>query len=236
MEKIRPGKAVLKIVIAFLLTALVLGIAGVMTELLGRFLQATQLEDIPKSFITHSSMLLMSLVLILIINRWRLKNYGFKLPKNSNWRMVTLLGLAGGVVASITLSLMPGENLPANGRFVEMVVFIWIYASISEEVLFRGLIQGYLQPLHGYSFKLFGKSISLPVFVCAVLFGSIHFNPLIAAMGSARMLTIVFFAFILGIIAGYYRERTGSLIQPILVHALFNIGGTLMEYGLAYII
>ncbi len=38
---------------------------------------------------------------------------------------------------------------------------------------------------------------------------------------------IVFFGFILGLFAGYYRERSGSIIPAIIVHILFNIGGTL---------
>jgi membrane protease YdiL (CAAX protease family) len=40
-------------------------------------------------------------------------------------------------------------------------------------------------------------------------------------------LVIVFLAGLLGLIAGYYREKTGSLIPAILIHAFFDIGGTL---------
>jgi membrane protease YdiL (CAAX protease family) len=34
-------------------------------------------------------------------------------------------------------------------------------------------------------------------------------------------------ASLLGLVAGYHRQETGSLVPAILVHALFNVGGTL---------
>ena len=39
---------------------------------------------------------------------------------------------------------------------------------------------------------------------------------------------------LLGIVAGYYREKTGSLIPAIIIHALFNIGGMLPMWLLTW--
>jgi membrane protease YdiL (CAAX protease family) len=39
----------------------------------------------------------------------------------------------------------------------------------------------------------------------------------------------------LGIVAAYYRESTGSLLPAILVHALFNIGGTLPLWAVEWL-
>jgi membrane protease YdiL (CAAX protease family) len=43
----------------------------------------------------------------------------------------------------------------------------------------------------------------------------------------AGAVPVVLLATCLGLIAAHYREKTGSLLPPILIHALFNIGGTL---------
>ena len=40
---------------------------------------------------------------------------------------------------------------------------------------------------------------------------------------------IVIFGTILGVIAGYYREKTNSLVPAIIVHLCFNIGASLFE-------
>ena len=45
--------------------------------------------------------------------------------------------------------------------------------------------------------------------------------------GTVQVIAIVAFAFILGLVAGYYREKTESLIPAILVHMFANIGGSL---------
>jgi membrane protease YdiL (CAAX protease family) len=37
----------------------------------------------------------------------------------------------------------------------------------------------------------------------------------------------MFSAVILGTVAGYYRDQTKSLVPAILIHALFNVGGSL---------
>ena len=44
------------------------------------------------------------------------------------------------------------------------------------------------------------------------------------------VLIAVLFAFVLGIVAGYYRQKTESLIPAILVHMLANVGGSLAGF------
>ena len=43
----------------------------------------------------------------------------------------------------------------------------------------------------------------------------------------AMTIAICVSAGLLGLVAGYYRQQTQSLLPAIIVHALFNIGGTL---------
>jgi membrane protease YdiL (CAAX protease family) len=41
---------------------------------------------------------------------------------------------------------------------------------------------------------------------------------------------------LLGLVAGYYREKTGSLIPAIIIHALFNVGGMLPMWLLSWLL
>jgi membrane protease YdiL (CAAX protease family) len=178
-------------------------------------------------FINHTTMLALSILLILALSRGKISTYGFKLSRNIQPKQILLLGFSLGVIGALVQSQIPDKS-PAfmkNFTFPQIVIFIWIYASISEEILTRGLIQGYLAPLSKYRFTVFKSCISLPMLVSALFFALMHMALLTMGMANATVYVIVSFAFILGIIAGYYREKTESLIPAIIVHMLSNAGG-----------
>ncbi len=109
---------------------------------------------------------------------------------------------------------------------IEIVLLVWVYASICEEVFVRGLYQSCLAPVVQYRLPVFRKwSLSAPVVLSGLFFGGMHV--VVWPRMGPKALVIMAVAAILGIIAARYRERTGSLVPAILIHALFNIGGTL---------
>ena len=178
-------------------------------------------------FVNHTTMLVLSILVILALSIGKISTYGFKLSKNIQLKRILLLGLSLGVIGTLVQSQIPDKS-PAfmkNFTFPQIVIFIWIYASISEEILTRGLIQGYLAPLSKYRFTVSKSCISLPMLVSALFFASMHLALLTMGMASVKVYIIVLFGFILGIIAGYYREKTESLIPAIIVHMLANAGG-----------
>jgi membrane protease YdiL (CAAX protease family) len=95
-----------------------------------------------------------------------------------------------------------------------MVVYFIVGASIQEEVIFRGLLQSTVARQFPSKLSFFGVTLSGPAIIVALLFGVIHIavDP-ITAVG----------AFVLGLLAGELRARSGSLVPAILVHALFNL-------------
>lgn len=103
------------------------------------------------------------------------------------------------------------------------MVFVWVYASVCEEVLTRGLLQSSIGSWGGGSGTSSGFSV--PVVVSGLFFGAMHLV-LIESMGSVAVVPIVL-ATLLGFLAAHYRETTGSLIPAIIVHVLFNVGGML---------
>jgi len=108
--------------------------------------------------------------------------------------------------------LMEAVNLPnlLEDTFMDMshsfwgIISIALVAPVLEECLFRGAIEGHLLTLWK------GKPWAAIV-VSGLIFGIIHLNP-------AQML----YASIIGIVLGWLRWRTGSVVPGIVGHILNN--------------
>jgi len=124
----------------------------------------------------------------------------------------------------------------AHHSFAQIVLFVWILASIAEELVFRGLIQGMLSPLSRFGLSVGNITLSVPVIIAAVLFGLIHLGLLTMDVDAKYVLTIVTGAVIAGLMAGYFREKTGSIWPAVVVHSIFNITGSAVEYVLSHLL
>jgi len=186
-----------------------------------------------KNSYTHLSMLIISILLILLLNKGSLKEYGFRLSKNFPIVKIVLISLVFGFIPNIInklLNVSSNEFIPTQDfSFIEQVIYIWFLASISEEVLTRGLIQGFLSPIKHIGINIFKHFISLAVIVGALFFGAMHLMLFTMGVDTFTVLNIVFFGTILGFIAGYYKERTNSLVPAIIVHFCFNVGGSILQ-------
>ena len=183
-------------------------------------------------FINHTAMLVFSIIVMLVVSKGKLARYGFKMAGNIQLKQIILLGLGIGIILTLVEASLPGKESSILGdlSFLQTVVFIWLYASICEEVFIRGLIQSSLAPLTKYGVTVLVWRISFPVLISALLFGLLHLVQSAMGAGGYKVFITVFFAFVLGIIAGYYRERTGSLVPAITVHMFANVGGSLASY------
>ena len=90
-----------------------------------------------------------------------------------------------------------------GGELVIGVLYTVVVAPICEEIVFRGLLLGTLE---GHVPKFVG------VIVVAIVFSIIHLPSPIA----------IIYTFVLGIILGFVRYRTKSLVPCILAHVAFN--------------
>jgi uncharacterized protein len=183
-------------------------------------------------FINHTAMLILSIIIMLVVSKGELCRYGFKRARNFQLKQVISWGLGLGIISTLIETSLPvaGSVVLGELSFLQTVVFVWLYASISEEVFVRGLIQSSLSPLTKYGFTVFERRISLPVLISALLFGLVHLMQSVMGAGGYQVLIIVLSAFVLGLIAGYQRERTGSLVPAIMMHIFANVGGSLASY------
>lgn len=92
-------------------------------------------------------------------------------------------------------------------------LMISIAYPVVEEIIFRGALQGYL--IRRLVYKLPGP-ISSANISTSVAFASLH-GIVLASSWSL----LVFFP---SLVYGYFRERTGGLIAPLLLHIFYNSG------------
>ena len=101
------------------------------------------------------------------------------------------------------------EALHDPAQPIGVVVMFWVgalvLAPVLEELFFRGLIQTYLGGILRSRWAAIG--------IASVAFGFVHsFQP-------QAVLALILLAFLMG----YAYERSGSLVVPIAIHAMFNL-------------
>jgi membrane protease YdiL (CAAX protease family) len=122
------------------------------------------------------------------------------------------------IIAALLLSRAhePGPLAGISLAPWQAILYFVVGAAIQEEMIFRGLLQttlaGGAAPRTALK-PAYGIAASVAV---AVLFGAIH-------LVVGRYTAVA--AFVLGVMAGELRRRSGSLVPAIICHASFNLAG-----------
>jgi len=141
---------------------------------------------------------------------------------------IPLLGLTDTLIIAVVLGLIiifslvtskivkeakPPIELNSLWEFLLLALFV---APVCEEIVFRGLVEGYL---------IYVKtSIYVAVALPAVLFSIIHVAPY-RKSSKPHMVIVVTLALVIGVLAGYYRAVTGSILIAMIIHAVSNTPG-----------
>jgi membrane protease YdiL (CAAX protease family) len=193
-----------------------------------RFIHLPPGSLIPLPSVMQAIFLVLSLAAMLLISKGRLAIFGFTRGTYKFSPRIFLWVLPMAVLCTAGALTSRGGHTdvgPAAGfSKLQIIVFVWIFSSICEEILVRGLLQTLLSRTAKAGAAIRYR-LSMPVVVSGLFFGAMHLT-LIKRMGTGAM-PIVVLATCLGLIAAHYREKTGSLLPAILIHLLFNIGGTL---------
>ncbi|PIE77851.1 MAG: hypothetical protein CSA15_11180 [Candidatus Delongbacteria bacterium] len=188
-----------------------------------------------KQSIFKITILIISVISMLILNKGNLKEFGFKKPKPISYFKLTWL-TAVVVIPSIIISavlflgvmdtLFPQKGLNKiipEKNFLTTIVTIWFLSSFSETILTRGLFQSMLKNLKQIKFM----RLSLPVILTGIFFGLLHTSLFFAGKSIWFTAFIVSFTTSTGVLAAYYREKSDSIIPAFLVHLLANIIGAI---------
>lgn len=184
------------------------------------------------TMIFQLSMGLIALIIMLLLGRGRLRAFGF--CRGSHLPLVKVLLAVFIVEAFISITFLafpkPGEgHFAGDYSFWQIVVGIWIVASTIEEIVSRGMFQSFLEPLARHRLPLPRIALSIPVIAGAVIFAAMHVPLLVMGIDRTLGIQILISTFGLGLIAGYFRESTGSLLPAVIAHSFANIAGMGIE-------
>jgi membrane protease YdiL (CAAX protease family) len=179
--------------------------------------------------VNYSTMLAVTLILVLASSLGDPSGFGFVVPRRGSYGVCVTWGLLLGVIATVVMLVSGAGSIRVMEGlgFWQMVLLVWLFASVAEEVLVRGYVQGYLEPLRGYGFHAFGMWFSVPVILSALFFSCMHLVLLTTGTGFGAIYVVMVFTFFLGLVAAYHREKSLSVLPPIAAHIAFNIGGVI---------
>ncbi len=222
-----------KIVLRSLLITLIAGIILVFSDVI-----SVEVIKVPYSSIALQFIL--TIIAILLLTKGKLYKYGFKLPQKTAFRSIALwviiLLVFGYFLSMFFEGEQHGEQHPImdTGLFTRIILGL-VVAPILEEVVFRGLIQSYLARFKHIGFKIARAFFSYPVIFAALLFSFAHLPMIIRDMNAGLVFSIIFstYVFCTGILMGYAREKTDSLIPAVIIHFSINLFALLSDYFLS---
>ena len=187
--------------------------------------------------LVHVPQFLIPFIIILYITKGRLGHYGFNLkedPPEFTHRRMLLIGLCSGLLISIKYVIQIVNGLPVDVpqpvtqiNIFGYMTFQWIIVGLSEETMFRGLIQTYLMDNLEGKVKLAGHEFHIGTVIAALFWGGFHIINALNMPLSSAVFTVVITTPI-GLLMGYAYQRTGSLLTTTLVHnMLFGVSLTI---------
>jgi len=148
-----------------------------------------------------------------------LKRYGFTLLQNEGTQRYSnrmLLSIA-------TIFTIYGYLIGGYSATLENILFQLTMPSVVEELVYRGILLTLLNQIYERQFKIGKTNFGVGLLITSVLFGLWHG----LSVSDAFVFEMNWFAFILtgiiGFVLGLVRERTGSLLYPIILHILINL-------------
>jgi membrane protease YdiL (CAAX protease family) len=183
--------------------------------------------------IVHIPQFVIPFLLIFLISSGKISEFGFNFrPKSSSLTHAKMfvLGLIFGILMSIQpiTQYIKGGPIdipqPVNAAsFLGNMTFQWVVVGLSEETMFRGLIQTYLIINLSGHFRIVGHELHIGTIIGAIIWGLFHIiNILVMPFGS--VLATVVITTLAGLMMGYAYQETRSLLTTIIIHnTLFGV-------------
>ena len=177
--------------------------------------------------LVHVPQFLVPFMLICWLSEGRLGRYGFNLrqkpPVFTHRRMLGVGILFGLLMSAPNIAAMLRNtplDIPQPVTLVNVLgnmTFQWVVVGLSEETMFRGLIQTHLMKnLEGHC-RILGHDLHAGTVIGAVLWGLFHFVNILVMPLSSVVFTVVVTT-VAGLLMGYAYQETGSLLTTIIVH------------------
>lgn len=219
------------LILGIFLTLIIFGLGSIAPRLIN-----INNEFIPLSFFTHSTMLVFSLIAIYIFTKNSTIKFQFQKVKFKYYIYAILVTILAIPITQILITIilkMSGFQIDPSGNgfapttgmsSLQIFLFIFVWASICEEFLFRGFMQNFFEPLKSIGIRI-NKNffISLPVLLSGILFGLAHLIILTSNTSGPMVFRTVVYASMLGLIAAYFQEKHKSIFPAIVIHMTGNL-------------
>ncbi len=125
-----------------------------------------------------------------------------------------------GVISSFLLFPVGSQISSKFASAIVAIIYFYLFVALSEEILFRGYIQSRLNSVFDRPNRFFGVSWGLGLVISSVLFGLWHLGWKSGAPEWPHVLWTMF----AGLILGFVREKSESIIAPAILHGIMNYG------------
>lgn len=183
--------------------------------LLGGYFDAIYVPAVPAVrreliYLGHFTQIILTIFVLMVGRRVRETGFGF-LPTRREWRIGAahyLIFLAAGLPLALALHAVawkrPGPLWSILGTFV---AFLWV-ASLAEEFLVRGVLQGWLEK--------WTASVTCALLITSAVFGLLH----LGYGGRFPNWRWALVAGVLGWCCGHARNQAGGIRAGVVTHAL----------------
>lgn len=130
-----------------------------------------------------------------------------------------------GITAAMTVFFATVSSAlisPSPNTSAEWLVFQATMPGLDEELFMRGLMLLLFHQAFGKSMTIGGAKTGWGLWLTTVLFGLLHGVAWVDGALQIEAAAIVLTG-LTGFVAGWIRERTGSLVGPVLFHNIFNV-------------
>jgi hypothetical protein len=127
-----------------------------------------------------------------------------------------------GIVAAFLLLPALGTQEINVWKAVALFLTYALFVGFGEEILYRGYMQSRLNEVFGRPFQFFGVPYGWGAIVTSLFFGLSHVGILGWILGLSTGITLAwgFWTFFGGLVFGFVREKSGSILAPALLHGL----------------
>lgn len=168
-----------------------------------------------------------SIVFVLIYRKISLVEYGVTWRHHPFSLMPCLILTTFYIAAGFIIGLLTDSGYDIT---IEYLLFELSMPGLDEEIFYRGIGLALMNRAFGKNRNLFGAKIGWGLIIISVLFGLIHGVGLTEQMKLKIDLFSVFLTAFAGFLLGWLRERSGSLVLPIVAHNLGNTATRVAEW------
>ena len=125
-----------------------------------------------------------------------------------------LMGFSFLSLFTVIISYFTYEQIPLLSKILYYIFIV----GLGEELLFRGYFQSSFNRYFGKTFELGGVKFGWGLILSSLLFGMMHSLVMIPPIWPWAL-----FTFVLGLTLGFIREKDGSILSAVLLHAMLDM-------------